>query len=61
MCRLPSARWPKTWWAEYGRYLYEEEFVAEVDRIVDASDESTSYWVRYGSETLDPSEPVEPK
>lgn len=49
--RIPgyfSAKWPKEWWDQWGRRLFEAEFVEEIDLIIARSSEDDEYWIDFG-------------
>jgi len=50
--RIPgyfSAKWPKKWWDQWGRRMFETDFANEIDLIISRSSEDDGYWVDYGT------------
>ena len=48
--RIPgyfSAQWPKKWWGQWGRKMFEADFAEEIDRIISISNKDAEYWVDY--------------
>lgn len=43
-----SARWPKKWWDQWGRRMFETDFAEEIDLIISRSNEDDEYWVEFG-------------